>query len=523
MRLLAITLLLSLCLVGCQKTEPTQKPAAPAPKKKPAASAEPAPGGSIFGDPFTFRCSPLADVKCSGVFPARPQVSAASAKRSEAAILWSGEDAFRARIATLKDARHSIRIQALIFRGDEAGLHIADLLKKKKKQGLDVRVIVDAASNLDWKTQWMYFNLKRHGVEVEGYEALYMQWVTAELKPTDPLRPNKRFHDKMWIVDAEDLTARVAIVGGLNIANEYFRIDPTPINRWTDQDVVLRGQIVGDVTAAFDRNYEFFKGIKRKRPKLLNPDNAWKLARRTLGRIKKVKVPDWRRPALVSSIKATLKKKAALVWRPVNARFLQSRPRFKETFIEQAYMHLIKQAKKTVLIANAYFIPSRRLVKALKDAARRGVRVVVLTNSPATNDIQPVATVSRFIYKKLMLVNEEAAVKARAAAGAGIELYEWSGAPFKEGTLHAKYAVFDGEAAIIGSYNLDPRSERLNSETALALRDSRLAAELERQFIKEQLPKSHKVTAAEAATYRRPRGLKKTFELLFALPLKDWL
>ena len=317
------------------------------------------------------------------------------------------------------------------------------------------------------------------------------------------------------------ITARVAIVGGLNIANEYFRIDPAPINRWTDQDVVLRGQIVGDVTAAFDRNYEFFKGIKRKRPKLLNPDNAWKLARKTMARINKVKTPRWRKPALVASLKSVLKKKAALVWRPINARFLQSRPRFKETFIHQAYLHLIQGAKKTVLIANAYFIPSRRLVKELRAAARRGVRVVVLTNSPATNDIQPVATVSRFIYKKLLEVNKEAAVKA--LSGAGIEVYEWSGAPFKEGTLHAKYAVFDGEAAIIGSYNLDPRSERLNSETALALRDSRLAAELERQFLKEQLPKSHKVTAAEAASYRRPKGLKKTFKLLFALPLKDWL
>ncbi len=522
MRILALSLLCSLLLFSGCKTDPSSKPKPPpAPASKPPPAPAAAASDSLFGNPFPFQCSPEKDVGCSGVFPARERTEAAGPRRSEAAILLTGEDAFRARIETLKKARKSIRIQALIFRGDEAGLHIADLLKQKKKQGLDVRVIVDAASNLEWKTQWMYFDLKRHGVEVEGYEALYMQWVTAEIKPTDPLRPNKRFHDKMWIVDAEDHTARVAIVGGLNIANEYFRIDSTPINRWTDQDVVLRGQIVGDVTRTFDRNYEFFKEIKRKRPKLLNPDNAWKLARKTLSRINKIKYPTWRKPALVSSIKAVLQKPAALKYHAFTGRFLQSRPRFKETFIQQAYLHLIKKAKKSVLIANAYFIPSRQMVAALKDAARRGVKVVVLTNSPATNDIQPVATVSRFIFKKLLEVNSEEAVKAKG--GAGIAVHEWSGARFKEGTLHAKYAVFDGQEAIVGSYNLDPRSERLNSETALALRDAKLASRLERLFLKDQIPKSHKVTWEEAQKYRRPKGLKKMFKLLFALPLKDWL
>ena len=63
-----------------------------------------------------------------------------------------------------------MRVQALIFRADEAGLLISDLLKAKKKEGLDVRVIVDATSNLDWETQWMYYDLKQNDIEVEGYD-----------------------------------------------------------------------------------------------------------------------------------------------------------------------------------------------------------------------------------------------------------------------------------------------------------------------------------------------------------------
>ena len=509
-----------LIFVGC-KRESARSAGATRQVQAPAGPGEAAPASpSLFANPFPFQCSKEKKVGCTGVFPARLSRESGP-RRSEAALPFTGQDALRARIETLKLAKKSIRIQALIFRGDESGLYIADLLKQKKKQGVKVQVIVDAASNLEWKTQWMYFDLKRHGIDVEGYEALYLHWITAEIKPSDPLRPNKRFHDKMWIVDAEDHAARVAIVGGLNIANEYFRVDSTPINRWTDQDIVLRGPIVGDVTRTFDRNFEFFKEIKRKRPRLLNPDNAWKLARKTLNKINKIKYPTWRKPALVASIKQVLQKPASLVYHPITGRFLQSRPRFSESYIQQAYLHLIQRAKKSVLIANAYFIPSRQLMEALKDAARRGVKVVVLTNSPETNDIQPVAVLSRFIYKKLLEVNREPAVKQRG--GAGIAVHEWSGAPFSEGTLHAKYAVFDGKDAIVGSYNLDPRSERLNSETALAFRDDKLVAGLRTHFLSKLIPKSHKVTWDEALRYRRPGGIKKKFKLLFALPLREWL
>ena len=502
------------CLIsaaGCKDDAP-DKQAAPtrgAPKKrKPPAQAD------LLAQDFAFRCSAQAEVACKGVFPVR------GAAKSKAAVLWSGEDALRARILSLKQARRSIRIQALIFRGDETGLHIANLLKQKRKAGLEVRVIVDAASNLDWHTQWMYFDLKRSGVEVEGYEAMYMHWVSAE-KPADPLRANKRFHDKMWIIDAEEPTAALAIVGGLNIANEYFRVDPTPLNRWQDQDVVLRGPLVADVTRAFDRNYDFFKGIKRKRPSLLNTDNAWKLARKTVARIVKLRRPTWLRRPILARIKQVLAKEPVLDFRPVVARFVQSRPRFGESFIQQAYEDLIRRAERTLFIANAYFIPSRQLTTQLKAAARRGVRVVILTNSPATNDISAVAVVSRYTYKDLLAVNREA--RGVGNTGGSIAIHEWSGAPHNEGTLHAKFAVADGKEAIIGSYNLDPRSERLNSETAVALRDAALIGKLSKYYVQHLLPRSARVSWDQAAKFRRPKDMEQRFKLLFALPLEGWL
>ncbi len=87
------------------------------------------------------------------------------------AVLANGEDSLAVRLEVLKAAQKSIRIQALVFKGDESGLRVAEILKQKKAAGLDVRVIVDAFSNPWLQTQWMYFDLKQHGIEVEGYEA----------------------------------------------------------------------------------------------------------------------------------------------------------------------------------------------------------------------------------------------------------------------------------------------------------------------------------------------------------------
>jgi putative cardiolipin synthase len=507
---LGLSLLAAAQLGACRKRERPKRPMAP-----PDAGA---PARSVLDPAFPFRCSSERSVGCSGVFPVR-----GGAQPSEAAILWGGEEAFRARVDSLRRARRSVRVQALIFRGDDAGLHIAELLKQKKKEGLDVRVIVDAMSNLEWQTQWMYFDLKRHGVQVEGYEALYLQWVTAEVKPADPLRPNKRFHDKMWVIDAEDPERRLAIVGGLNIANEYFRVDPDPLNKWHDQDVVLRGPIVDDVARAFDRNYTFCKSLKRRLSSGANPDNLWRLARGVLGKIRRVKVPFWRSKAIGEQIQRMLARPPELSFRAARARFVQSRPRMAESYIEQAYLAMIARAKRRILIANAYFIPSRRMSDALRAAARRGVRVVILTNSAETNDIRSVALVSRHTYLDLLKVNLDRKMRRPAGARAGLEIYEWVGLPFSEGTLHAKYAVFDSESLIVGSFNLDPRSARLNSETAVVLEDRELAGRMARELLERDLPRAKRITLGEARRFQRPEQLAKQFELLFALPIKDWL
>ena len=99
--------------------------------------------------------------------------------------------------------------------------------------------------------------------------------------------PNKRYHEKMWIIDGETDHA-VAVVGGLNIANEYFRIDPqNPSRYWRDQDVIVKGDVVKDMVATFERNFEYFLKIKESRG-IFNTNIYWEATRKVLDNTTKV-------------------------------------------------------------------------------------------------------------------------------------------------------------------------------------------------------------------------------------------
>ncbi len=477
------------------------------------------PGSSVFGPPKDFIGSPLPDIGRNGLFPTRV---------SRIAILSNGDVSFTARIQSLEKADTSIRIQALIFNGDEAGLAIADLLKRKKLQGLDVRVIVDAFSNPSLQTQRLYFDLKQWGIEVEGYEAMLLQWINEvpipKLMPHyDPNRLDKRFHEKMWIIDGET-DHGVAITGGLNVGNEYFRIDPqTPHGYWRDQDVIVKGGVIKDMVAAFDRNFHYFTDIKKSRG-VLNTNLYWKVTRAVLDKTGHVRFHFNTDPRLVERVKALARNKLKLDFHPARSRFFQSRPRFQEHTIEQAYLQLITAAKREILIANAYFVPSRAIMDALMNATRRCVAISLISNSPETNDLPEITMVGRGYYKTLLAVNREPRVRQCRHRRAGLHIHEWLGrlrneSTQREGTMHSKYAVFDRRTSLVGSYNLDPRSARLNSESALVFESPILARQLADLFEYNDLPRSDPVTLDEAEYFTHPDEiiyrLRKSFGELF--------
>lgn len=517
---------------------PKSSPEHPATSKEPPSTLEYA----VFSEDDHFKGSPLEPYGRRNLF----QVHALG--ENEIAVLEKGCESLAARIASIRDARKSIRIQSLIFSGDESGRHIADILKQKKQQGLDVRIIIDELSNPAWRDQMMYYDLQRTGIPVEGYEALFLQWIRmlpplnkmmqqalegkpvldidpdkAEI-PYDPVNANKRYHEKMWIVDGET-DFGVAIIGGRNIANEYFSVDEKdPRKRWRDQDVMVRGSILQDMVTAFDRT---FRGLwQEKEDRLISFNKTWEEWNKLCDMVGLSKTLQPRVDTdLMNRVHALAGKKPDLEFQPVKARFFQNQSRLGETYITQTYLSLLGEAQD-ILIANAYFIPSKNLIESIKNAVRRGASVKLVTNSLETNDLPDITIIGRHYYREILSVNDEPEVKkhnetkAEGEPRAQVEIWEWQG-EMKNGmgTMHAKYAVFDRKVCLIGSHNLDPRSEHLNSETAILLESKAVGEKVASVFYETDLKHSQKITPEEAEHFHDPGDIvykmRKAFGRLF--------
>ncbi len=131
----------------------------------------------------------------------------------------------------------------------------------------------------------------------------------------------------------------------------------------------------------------------------------------------------------------------------------------KDNKCTEAMLALICNAQHTIDIENAYFIPTRKWWRALKAAHKRGVRIRLLTNSGYTNDLPIVQSVYQ--------------LKRGRFRRHGVEVWEWHG----QKMLHTKAFVIDSSISLIGSYNLESKSQNFNTEVAAWVNDPRIAAQ----------------------------------------------
>jgi phosphatidylserine/phosphatidylglycerophosphate/cardiolipin synthase-like enzyme len=430
---------------------------------------------------------------------------------NRARLLINGEAAFLERLRLIDEAERSIVVQALIFKADSSGGAIADRLiaRKRERPDIDIRVIVDAYANIqDYDAQMLYFELIDAGIDVQGYEPFYLEWIN-EIDTRDWAAGHKRYHEKYLVVDGER-----AIVGGMNIGDEYARVGRDPALIWRDQDVYLEGPVVSDIARAFDENYRSFRQIQARRPSIVEPDRYWEAWRQVHPGLRRAVTASlgrdrtWRAAPRAALDRDALRSRRveSPLHDEVAVRFVRSRPRLGERWIDEAYRREIDRARSSIVIANAYLIPTPGIRQALIDAARRGVAITLITNSRETNDIPMINDAGRLHYRALM--------------DASIAIYEWHAERHGEGTIHAKLAVFDEAVAIVGSYNLDPRSLALNSEDVVVIDDARIASELHQRVTEVDLRMAERVTAAQATAWSDP-NLVPRFEDMPRVPWWD--
>ncbi|WP_231379635.1 cardiolipin synthase ClsB [Polaromonas sp. CG_9.11] len=343
---------------------------------------------------------------------------------------------FPALVQAFDDAARWIQLETYIFDIHGAGALVADALVRAAKRGVTVQVLVDAVGTGPLPVDWQK-NFSSSGVQWCAYSP-----VGSSLGFLVPERW-RRLHRKLCVVDE-----RIVFCGGINVLDDFY--DPTygklEAPRF-DFAVILTGPLAAEATDAMALLWWRVQAGYSARQRHLN--EAWEKFKAAGygGRID-AKLLAQPLDSNLSSLTGSSHTKAVLVLRD-NLRNRHS--------IERAYRKAIGKARQEVIIANAYFLPGRKLRRALMKAARRGVHVTLLLQGKYEYFMQYHAV--RPVYGALL--------------AAGVEIHEYS-----TSFLHAKVAVVDGHWATVGSSNLDPLSLLLAREANVVIQDHDFAGEL---------------------------------------------
>jgi cardiolipin synthase len=333
--------------------------------------------------------------------------------RNKLMLLRNGTRYFPLLCAAIDAAKETVYLETYIFAADETGHLVAQALQRAAQRGVAVHLLLDGYGSEELPQSWVD-EMRHAGVDVE--------WFRREISPYTLSRSRKRrlyrMHRKLAVMDGE-----VAFVSGLNIINDIPANEDFDAPR-LDYAVRVQGPVAQHVLEATQQLWQTVK---------------WATLRRRISR--------WRARLLKPRNKAS----TALV-----QLLLRDNLRHRHD-IEHAYLQAIADAQHEIIIANAYFLPGRVFRQALKDAAKRGVRVVLLLQGKVEYWMQHYATLA--LYGQLLK--------------AGIEIYE-----YRDSYLHAKVGVVDGEWATVGSSNLEPFSMLLAREANIVVSNEQFAETL---------------------------------------------
>jgi putative cardiolipin synthase len=389
-------------------------------------------------------------------------------------------DAFAVRVALIRAAERSLDIQYYIWHGDTSGMMLLDEVRRAADRGVRVRMLLDdnGIPGLDDELAV----LDAHpAIEVRIFNPFVHRRFKLLGLLTDFRRLNRRMHNKSLTVD--DVAT---IVGGRNIGNAYFGGDPTLA--FADLDVLAVGDVARDVGAAFDAYWESAPAHRASatiRP--ASAGDAGSMRKRLIlmsdSALGRTLTDATTHQTVVDDV---LDGRPALDW--VRARVVVDPPAKIEAAVETTVPDsLVAQlaralgpAERELDLVSSYFVPGRAGAEALARFARRGVRVRIVTNSLATSDVAAVhagyARRRAGLLRagvRLYELRPDAGVAPTAVTRSWLPLRGSSGA-----SLHGKTFALDRERIFVGSFNIDPRSIRLNTEMGLVIESVAMAASL---------------------------------------------
>jgi len=358
-------------------------------------------------------------------------------------LLPDGIDALAMRLQLIKEAERSVDVQVYLLKPDIVGNIMLYRLLEAADRGVRVRLLLD-----DILTNPFY----------RGFAGRTRSVLT------NFGRVNRRMHNKNFVVDNQ-----VAIVGGRNIADEYF--DASKDARFSDLDVLGVGPVVTDVSAMFDMYWNHETAVPVPAFAEMPEDPAAELdrIRLDLARSREEALGSRYADALGEQVSDYIELDLSkLSWGPYELVYdspdkgVISRKDAAET-IRTPLAKTIESAQHELIVASPYFVPRKSGTERFDELQREGVQVTVITNSLASQD--------------QVLVHGGYSASRKKLLKSGVRLAEYVDPGETLITMHTKAFMVDREKLFIGSFNFDPRSAYLNTESGLILDSKELAEE----------------------------------------------
>jgi len=401
-------------------------------------------------------------------------------------VFNNGDDVFAHLWSSLDRAKTEILFETYIFEGDRIGLQTLGRLLDACGRGVKVTLVLDSFGSIK------LYDYQIKALENQGATVLVYNPVSVANFFSGPRRVFFRNHQKAVVIDD-----RVAFVGGMNVNEDYCTVGFGGNGRFRDTHARLEGPCVMDIKKTILASIEDLLPNVTQQEQLdmeggIDEISTSRSVLRTtepLYRIPKyvrpkppppdVLLSDSYVPAEAHGDNSSDSDNEGVedlicslcpdgVEDGIFVQVLQSSRRSHLRHIQQCLKAAIYSARHEVLITNPYFMPTKSLKKAITDAAKRGVQVMILTCGPQTSDVPIMALGAQHIYHHF-LKN-------------GVKIFE-----FQQRILHTKSVIVDGFFTTIGSYNLDPTSEHRNLELNLIMLDRAQAKKLTGHFQEDMI------------------------------------
>ena len=463
---------------------------------------------------------------------------AAHAGSSGAYVLDRGEEALLARAWLADHARETIEVQYFIWSTDNIGILASEALLRAAERGVRVRVIVDDLL-IDAPDKSLLALARHPNIDIRIYNPKHSVGTPLHKRVlnvfTDFRGVNQRMHDKTFLVDG-----KLAITGGRNMADEYYDYDHE--YNFRDRDALVLGEAVKAMRASFERFWasplsapveELYDGLGLMQKHVTLADAEVQQIYRELHTY--AGVPENFAPEVHAAIDAMPQAfpaiAAQVAWGEVE--FISDPPGKNDSRLSlggggltsAALARLVDSAREQVVIQSPYLVLSDDALELFRRATTRGVRVRISTNSLASTDNLQAFSGYRNQRARLLRM--------------GLEIHEYKPNPAVQRevmqrfaaledrapvfALHAKTMVVDGRVVYIGTYNLDPRSENLNTEVGVIIHSPALARSVQAAIETDMLAANSWNAASDDPDQHVSLAKRSKARLWQLLPIKPLL